>query len=121
MPGVLVGIDGSDHASRALEWAMKMAAALRLPLTVLAVHEVAFSHWTGNPIILPEDRAAEAAARQAAEKAAAEAADRLGQSSPASVTVLVVSGNPARKSLRLPATLTWWWSARAAAADSPAS
>jgi nucleotide-binding universal stress UspA family protein len=97
MPGILVGVDGSDHASRALEWAMKMAAALRLPLTVFAVHEVAFSHWTGNPIILPDDRAAEAEARQAAEKAAAEAAGRLGQSGPVSVTVVAVSGNPARE------------------------
>jgi nucleotide-binding universal stress UspA family protein len=98
MPGILVGIDGSDHASRALEWAMKMAAALQVPLTVLAVHQVAFSHWTGNPIVLPEDRTAQEAARRAAEKAVAEAADRLGRPGPASVTVLAVSGSaPARE------------------------
>ena len=98
MPGILVGIDGSDHASRALEWAMKMAEALRLPLTVLAVHQVAFSPWTGNPIILPDDRAAEEEARQAAEKAVTEAAGRLGQPAPSPVTVLAVSGStPARE------------------------
>jgi len=39
--------------------AMKMAAALQLPLTVLTVHQVAASHWTGNPIIYPEDRTAQ--------------------------------------------------------------
>jgi len=38
---------------------MKMAAALQLPLTVLTVHQVAASHWTGNPIIYPEDRTAQ--------------------------------------------------------------
>ena len=74
---------------------MKTARALHVPLTVLAVHQVALSHWTGNPIILPDDRAAEAEARQAAEKAVAEVAGRLGQSSPAPVTVLAVSGNAA--------------------------
>jgi nucleotide-binding universal stress UspA family protein len=97
MPGIVVGVDGSDHASQALEWAMKMAAALHLPLTVLTVHQVAVSEWTGNPIIYPEDRTPQEEARQAAEKAVAEAAGRLGQSSPASVTVLSVSGNPARE------------------------
>ena len=98
MPGILVGIDGSDHSLRALEWAMKMAVALHLPLTVLAVHQVAFSHWTGNPIILPEDRTAEEEARRAAEKAVTEASGRVGQSTPASVTVLAVSGStPARE------------------------
>jgi nucleotide-binding universal stress UspA family protein len=97
MPGILVGVDGSDHASHALEWAMKMAVALHLPLTVLTVHEVAASHWTGNPIVYPEDRTAQEDARQAAEKAVAEAAGRLGPPSPDSVTVLSVSGNAARE------------------------
>ena len=97
MPGILVGVDGSEHASRALEWAVKMAADLHLPLTVLAVHQVAVSEWTGNPIVYPEDRAAEKEARQAVEKAIAEAAGRLGGPSPDSVTVLSVSGNAARE------------------------
>lgn len=97
MPGILVGFDGSDHAARALEWAMKMAADLHRPLTVLAVNQVAVSNWTGNPIVYPEDRAAQEEARQAAEKAVAEAAGRLGHSSPSSVTVLSVSGNAAHE------------------------
>jgi nucleotide-binding universal stress UspA family protein len=97
MPGILVGVDGSEHASQALEWAMKMAAALHLPLTALTVHQVAGNEWTGKPIIYPQDRAAQEEDRQAAEKAVAEVAGHLGQSSPASVTVLSVSGNAARE------------------------
>ena len=41
MPGITVGVDGSDHSHRALEWAMKEAAIRKVALTVLAVHEVA--------------------------------------------------------------------------------
>jgi nucleotide-binding universal stress UspA family protein len=97
MPGILVGFDGSDHATRALEWAAKMAADLNRPLTVLAVIQVATSQWTGNPIVYPEDRAEQVEARQAAEKAVAGAAGRLGRSSPSPVTVLSFSGNAAHE------------------------
>jgi nucleotide-binding universal stress UspA family protein len=38
MPGIIVGIDGSDHSQRALEWAIGEAAVRRTPLTVLTVH-----------------------------------------------------------------------------------
>src|SRR5215470_1586366 len=38
MPGILVGVDGSDHSRRALSWAMREAAAHEVPLTVMAVH-----------------------------------------------------------------------------------
>ena len=55
MPGITVSVDGSHGAHQALEWAIKEAAAHNAPLTVLTVHEVAASGWTGNPIILPPD------------------------------------------------------------------
>ena len=41
MAGLVVGVDGSDHAHRALTWAMKEAALRHARLTVLAVQEVA--------------------------------------------------------------------------------
>jgi nucleotide-binding universal stress UspA family protein len=97
MPGILVGVDGSDHASRALQWALKMAGALQAPLTVLVVNQVAVSHWTGKPILLPEDRTAQEEALHAAEKAVTEAASSAGQPGPASVTVHAVSGNAANE------------------------
>jgi nucleotide-binding universal stress UspA family protein len=97
MPGIVVGIDGSDNALRALEWAMKEAADRDVPLTVLAVHQVAVNYWSHDPIIYPKDRVAEETARQAAEEAVAATAGRLGEPGPASVAVRVISGNAAHE------------------------
>jgi nucleotide-binding universal stress UspA family protein len=38
IPGIVVGIDGSDHSRKALEWAAREAGMSHVPLTVLAVH-----------------------------------------------------------------------------------
>jgi nucleotide-binding universal stress UspA family protein len=92
MPGITVGVDGSHDAHKALEWAMKEAAAHHAPLTVLTVHEVAASGWTGSPIILPPDLPAVEEARQAAEETVRKALSQLGESRPASVTVHAVNG-----------------------------
>jgi nucleotide-binding universal stress UspA family protein len=97
MPGIVVGIDGSEHSQHVLEWAMREAAARKAPLTVLTVHQVAGSHWTGNPIIYPEDQPMLEQARQAAEEAVAKAASQVGDARPASVTVRAVSGLPAKE------------------------
>jgi nucleotide-binding universal stress UspA family protein len=43
MPGIAVGIDGSSHSARALEWALNEAAIKHARLTVLTVHSVAVS------------------------------------------------------------------------------
>ena len=92
MTGIVVGIDGSHHAHQTLEWAIKEAAIRGTPLTVLAVHDVAASYWTGNPITLPADEPAREKAQQAAEEAVAKAASELGESRPPSVTVRAVNG-----------------------------
>ncbi len=98
MPGIVVGVDGSDHSQRALEWAMREAAAHQSPLTVIAVHPVAKSAWTGRPITYAaEDQAAEEQARQAAQEAVDRTAATLGQSKPSSVAVRAVSGVPAEE------------------------
>ena len=92
MTGIIVGVDGSHHAHQALDRAMREAAVHHAPLTVLAVHPVAASGWTGNPIILPADEPELEKTRQAAEEAVAKAAIHLGESQPASVTVRAVNG-----------------------------
>jgi nucleotide-binding universal stress UspA family protein len=95
MPGILVGLDGSTAAHDALEWAVKHAALEHAPLTVLAVHEVARSAWTGNPIIYPEDKGEEDKARQVAQEAV-DAVVSSQAAQPESVTVRAVSGQPAQ-------------------------
>ncbi len=37
MPGIVVGVDGSDNSRRALDWAMREAVQRRLPLTVMTI------------------------------------------------------------------------------------
>jgi len=97
MPGIVVGVDGSEHSLRTLEWAMKEAALQHAPLTVLSVHQVAGSYWTGNPIIYPADQPEEEKSRLAAEEAVSQAASRLGDAAPAPVIVRAVSGIPAQE------------------------
>jgi nucleotide-binding universal stress UspA family protein len=96
MPGILVGVDGSHHSQKALEWAVKHAALEHAPLTVLAVHEVAASAWTGSPIIYPQDRPEEEKAKEAAQAAVNKVIGELGGAGPDSVTVRSVSGQPAQ-------------------------
>jgi nucleotide-binding universal stress UspA family protein len=71
---------------------MRQAAALRAPLTVIAVHEVPKSYWGGIPVIGPADRALLEKLQQAAEEMTQKAAGRLGDARPASVNVRAVSG-----------------------------
>jgi len=90
-------VDGSHHAQPALDWAAKEAGIRHAPLTVLTVHEVASNHWTGNPVILPEDEAQRDEAQKLAEAAAAKATEGLGDAKPSSVTVRAISGLAARE------------------------
>jgi nucleotide-binding universal stress UspA family protein len=95
MSGIVVGIDGSRNASRALEWAVTEAAIRKAPLTVLAVHAVPASYWTGAPVMLPGDEDKVAEIRKAAESAVAATASKLGADQPVSITVSAVNGFPA--------------------------
>ena len=92
MPGIVVGIDGSPNSEHALDWAMRQAAAVHSPLTVIAVHEVAKSYWGGIPVIGPADAPLLEKLRQAAEEMTHKAASRLGDAGPPSVKVRAVDG-----------------------------
>lgn len=100
MPGITVGVDGSDNSHRALEWAMKEAALRETALTVLAVHQVAGNQWTGNPTVYPEDEPMRQQAQKWAEDAAAKASGQAGDAQPASVTVRAVSGISAEELIK---------------------
>ena len=92
MPGIVVGVDGSPNSEHALDWAMRQAAAVHSPLTVIAVHEVAKSYWGGIPVIGPADAPLLEKLRQAAEEMTQKAASRLGDAGPPSVKVRAVDG-----------------------------
>jgi len=92
MPGIVVGIDGSPNSEHALDWAMRQAAAVHTPLTVIAVHEVAKSYWGGIPVIGPADAPLLEKLRQAAEAMTQKAVSRLGDAGPPSVKVRAVDG-----------------------------
>jgi nucleotide-binding universal stress UspA family protein len=92
MPGIVVGVDGSPNSERALDWAMRQAAAVHAPLTVITVREVPKSYWGDIPVVGPEDEVLIGKVRQAAEEMTQKAASRLGGAGPPSVTVRAVNG-----------------------------
>jgi nucleotide-binding universal stress UspA family protein len=74
---------------------MREAALRKVPLTVLAVHEVMASYWTGNPVTVPGDTPELEKTRVAAEQVVAEAAEGLGGEKP-QVTVTAINGFAAK-------------------------
>jgi nucleotide-binding universal stress UspA family protein len=89
MPGILVGIDGSGHSQRALEWAMKEASLRNVPVTVLAVHPTARGFFSENTAF-----AGDSALTEKVREAAQAEIDKLGDAGNVSVTVKAVNGIP---------------------------
>jgi len=92
MPGIVVGVDGSGHSGRALEWAMKEAAVRNAPLTVVTVHEMIRGYF-GGMVEFPDDQALAARARQAVQAEVDKVLNDIGEPRPASVTVHVGFGS----------------------------
>lgn len=97
MSRIIVGIDGSAHSQRALEWAVKEAAVHQLPLTVLTVFRTPVSFW-GGPVGYPEADAVDAGkARDEARDAADKAIAAVGGERPPQVQVQALTGVPAEE------------------------
>jgi nucleotide-binding universal stress UspA family protein len=94
MPGIVVSVDGSADSQNALEWAVTHAALEHAPLTVLAVHRVAASAWTGSPITYPQDRPEAQKLLHAVKDAVDRTISKLGDDRPSSVTVRGSIGQP---------------------------
>ena len=93
MSGIIVGVDGSGHSQRALEFAMKEAAVRHVPLTVLTVHEAIRGYYSGVAVY-PDDPARTEEARKAAQAETDEVLAALNGPAPESVTVKAVHGFP---------------------------
>ena len=98
--GIIVGIDGSGHSQRALEWAAREAALRQAPLTVVTVQQP-IAGWGGGPAPLvypvtpPDLGHSHKLAQAETDNALAGLAQR-----PTDVTVRAVEGMPAEELVR---------------------
>ena len=99
MSGIVVGIDGSDHSRKALDWAAREAGIRHMPLTVLTVQQ-AIAGYFGSAIDYPGDNAIIEKNREAAQQETDEVLGALGDGPrPESVTVLSRCGFPSEEIL----------------------
>jgi nucleotide-binding universal stress UspA family protein len=92
MPGIVVGLDGSPGSERALDWALRHAAALNTSLTAIAVHQVAKSYWGHEPVVGAADITVLDQLQRSAEEMTQRGLDQLTEAKPASVQVRAVNG-----------------------------
>jgi len=99
MHGILVGVDGSGHSTRALQWAVREAAIREVPLTVLAVNQ-AVAGYSGIAVPYPGDEKTETQAlRSAHEQLDKVLAEMAGTAKLPQVNVMAVTGLPAEELL----------------------
>jgi nucleotide-binding universal stress UspA family protein len=99
MPGILVGVDGSEHSNRALRWALRQAAQQHVPLTVLSVRPSPVRPATGiywGVHAYPEDDHNPDATRKAVQQFVDKAESETGETPP-EITVDVVTGDAAEE------------------------
>jgi nucleotide-binding universal stress UspA family protein len=102
MPGILVGVDGSEHSHRALSWAMRQAAQQHVPLTVMTVrpnpvHPATEIYWGVHA--QPEDSHKLEVTQSAVQGMVDKVATEIGETAP-DVTVSVVTGDPAEELIK---------------------
>lgn len=100
MPGIVVGVDGSDNSKNALEWAITESAIRQAPLTVLAVSPVAASIFGYSPQRYPADEEGRSQVEKATQHVVDEAITRRGDASGVQATVRAISGLPADELIR---------------------
>jgi nucleotide-binding universal stress UspA family protein len=93
MPGITVGVDGSGHSQRALEWAMKEAAVRHMPLNILTVHPSIVGYF-GGVVTSPQDLELTEQVRVAVTAEAEKVLANLDGPRPESVTVRAVHSFP---------------------------
>jgi nucleotide-binding universal stress UspA family protein len=99
MPGIIVGVDGSDHSRLALAWAMREAVHHHVPLTVMTVRPAPVRpatriFWAVPD--LPDNSHDPELARKAVQEFVDRVANEIGETAP-EVTVSVSVGDPAEE------------------------
>jgi nucleotide-binding universal stress UspA family protein len=94
--GIVVGVDGSGHSARALEWAAREAALREVPLLVITVHQPVVGYW-GSAIDQPQDHALSTRVGTTVREQTEKVIDKLGARVPPQVNVDVVSGSAAEE------------------------
>jgi nucleotide-binding universal stress UspA family protein len=97
MSGIVVGLDGSGHSDRALEWAAREAALRQVPLTVLTVHQPVIA-YLGGAVDNDLDRTVTERVQSVAEQLTDGVLHCLA-AGPPHVTVQSVGGSPAEELL----------------------
>jgi nucleotide-binding universal stress UspA family protein len=102
MPGIIVGVDGSDHSRLALRWAIREAAQHRVPLTVMTVRPAPVRpatriFWAVPD--LPEDSHNPDLTRKAVQQFVDQVATETGETVP-EVIVTVTTGDVAEELVR---------------------
>ena len=99
MPGIIVGVDESDHSRHALRWAMHEAVLRQVPLTVMTVRPgqarpATMAFWGLHTY--SGDSHDQDLMRTAVQKVVDKVAGEIGGTRP-EVTVSVAGGNPAEE------------------------
>ena len=102
MPGIIVGVDGSDHSRSALGWAIREAVQHHLPLTVMTVRPAPVRpatriFWAVPD--LPEDSHNPEFTRKAVQQFVDQAVTETGETA-AEITVTVATGDAAEELVR---------------------
>ena len=102
MPGILVGVDGSEHSRRALEWAMHEAASHRVPLIVMSVHPGQIRPAAEVLWALPElpDKSFDPEPLRTALQEMTDAVAKENGETPPEITMKVAQGDPAEELVR---------------------
>ncbi len=95
MPGIVVGVDGSGHSRKALEWALNEAVVRKAPLTVMSVGPISASIFGLSAQHYPADAETQAHVQEITQKFVDEVTS--GRELPTSVTVRAVTGIPAEE------------------------
>jgi nucleotide-binding universal stress UspA family protein len=99
MPGILVGIDGSEQSRQALKWAVAEAGTWRVPLRVLTIHQIV-AGYAGGGVMYPGDHTLVEDTRKAAQRETDEVLDAIEEESrPPAVTVTATGGLPGEELL----------------------